>query len=125
LPRVASVLVVSTDYKFLKDAMESQSPQPRESPERKRITDDVEIGWEVADTGGSADAFGVTFVIWIGENVVLPAAIGIVSKYLYDRLRPSKRKIFELKINGLDVRLKEGEINRVLIEQLTVSKEKT
>jgi len=53
-------------------------------------------------------------VVYIGENVALPIAVAVLSRYLYDKLKARKQS--KVTINNIPV-----EINAETIEQLIIN----
>lgn len=53
------------------------------------------------------------------KDVAIPTAVSILSAYLYHKLK--SRTDSKLKIDGIDVRIDKGKIERILIKRLEKS----
>jgi len=63
-----------------------------------------------------------TFLIYLADNIVIPTAVGILSAYVYDKLK--SKSDAKLKIGEIDIRIDEGEIKRILIREFEKSESK-
>ncbi|MEM3673602.1 MAG: hypothetical protein QW468_05220 [Candidatus Bathyarchaeia archaeon] len=87
----------------------------------KEITDGVSIRLNGFVLRENIYAPGlVSIKLFLAENVALPTAIGVFSAWLYDKLKG--RKVDKLYIEGTEVKIDRGEIEKNLIEK--VEKEK-
>lgn len=78
----------------------------------KIIADGVSIRYEgrtIREAIGFPELFN--FSIYIAEHIALPIAVGLLSRYIYDKLKDKKDT--EIKINNTSI-----EINAEKIEQL-------
>jgi hypothetical protein len=81
----------------------------------KKLTDDVTLrsgGMTIHETVGYAETY--TFLAYFAQNVGLPLAVGLLSAYIYDRLK--SKPDAKLKIGKVDVRINKGEIKRIILE---------
>jgi hypothetical protein len=98
-----------------KDRVESGKTQ-------KTISEDVIIRYE-GEQVALAEAFPtiVKITAYIGEHVVLPLAVGFLSRYLYDKLK--EKKDSKLRINGTQVEINAEKIEQLIIVILNQEKE--
>lgn len=57
----------------------------------------------------------IHFTVTIGKDVAIGVACGIISAWLYDKLK--ERKVEKLKIERTEVSIDKGEIKRILMEK--------
>lgn len=58
----------------------------------------------------------IRVVLEIGEEVAIGIGAGLISAWLYDKLK--ERKVEKLRIERIEVRIDKGEIERILIEKI-------
>ncbi len=87
----------------------------------KVVTDGIEVRYE-KETIHEAIAFPetYTFLVFIAQNVALPTAVGVLSSYIYDVLKGKPDA--KLKIGEIDVHIDKGEIDRIIMKKIEVTK---
>lgn len=109
------ISIEKRDRNLEKDLFET--PQPRVG-EEKIIVEGVSIRIKNYFGRDAVDLPTILNVVaYIGEHIAFPIAVGILSKYLYDKLK-------ERKDNKLTINNKSVEINAEKIEQLIINIEK-
>src|SRR4030042_6777070 len=58
----------------------------------------------------------IDFIVYVGEHVVLPVAVSLIAKLLYDKLK--ERRDNKLTINNQPVAINAHKIEKVIINQL-------
>ena len=81
----------------------------------KTVTEGVSIRWEGADI---RKGFGfpeiVNIAILIAENIALPIAISVLSRYLYDKLKDKEES--KIEINYVNVEINAGKIEKAILD---------
>jgi hypothetical protein len=89
----------------------------------KTLTDGVTLksgGMTIHETVGYAETY--TFLVFVAEYVALALAGGLLSNYIYDRLK--SKPDAKLKVGKVDVRIDKGEIKRIILENLELTEDK-
>jgi hypothetical protein len=61
------------------------------------------------------------FLVYLANNLVVPTAVTLLSAYLYDKLK-GKANV-KLKIEGIEVLIDKGEIEKILVKKSKVLNE--
>jgi hypothetical protein len=89
----------------------------------KTLTDGVTLKsgrMTIHEIIGFAETY--TFIVFLAESVALPLGTGLVASYIYDKLK--SKPDAKLKIGKVDVRIDEGEIKRIILENLELTENK-
>jgi len=104
-----------TDKNIVKDLFETSQPKAHEE---KIIGEGVSIRIGYYFSSDAVDVPTIlNIVAYIGEHVALPIAIGILSRYLYDKLKDRKGKT-RITINYKPVEIDAEKIEQVILNML-------
>ena len=111
------------DPKLLTDLFEIDKAQYNEvinGRQKKTVTEGVSIQYVKQYTCDSADMPSWAILsIEFGKNVALPIAVGILSNYLYDKLKDRKKS--KVLINDQQVEINAEKINQLIINIVNLS----
>jgi len=118
------IIGIPSDSKLISDLFETKDSSEYKKivsdKQKKTIAEGVSIQYLYYCAADAVDIPTLLLIsAYIGEHAVLPVAAGLLSRYLYDKLKD--RKTSKITINGISV-----EINAEKIQQLilTIPKEK-
>jgi hypothetical protein len=83
----------------------------------KFLTDGLTLksgGMTIHEVVGFPETY--TFLVYLAENLAVPFAVGLLTNYIYDKVKPKQDA--KLKIGNVDVRIEKGEIERAILEHL-------
>lgn len=111
------VEIKATDvFGILTDLFDSNTWEPGKT--EKAIADGVSIRYETASKPliASIESQAVLQItLIIGQNVVLPTVLGVLSSYLYDKLKEHNMKRF--KIGAASLSINEREIYQAIMKE--------
>lgn len=100
-----------------------ESPDRVSDGQTKAICDEVFIRAKGGRIFEAIDFPSILYAsVYVGEHVLLPVAAGLLSRYLYDKLK--ERKDNKLRINGTQVDVNAEKIEQLIIVLLNRAKEK-
>jgi len=110
-----NIEIETNDRMLTSDLFESREFSAGQT--EKVITEGISIRWE---GGLKRKAVGfpeiVRITLFIAEKVVLPVAISLTAKWLYDKLKG--RTIKKITIEKTEVTLDKGEIKKIITEKM-------
>ena len=113
-----SIEIETFDKKLESDLFEARRFSTGET--ERTISEGISIRWdgtEFKKAVGFPDIIHISLIL--ARDVVLPIALGVLSNWLYDKI---KGKATKIKVNGVEVQIDKDEIKRILNEKIEKTK---